>query len=503
MQRDPLDIIDDPRSITLTVRDVVIVLFRQQRLLLASFAVILIIALMLSGVLTPTYQAEMKILVRRERVDPVVTAQPNANPQLVREEITESELNSEVELLKSPDLLRKVVLATDLQSHEHSWRFFFFGKSSEEIRIAKAVRQLAKSLKAEPLPKTNVIPVTFESRDPELSARVLNSLASLYVEKHLQVHRPTGEFKFFDQETAQLRQGLDLAETRLTDFTRDRGVVSAQMERDLTLQKASELEASLTQTQGSIAETEQRIRTLEQQIASIPPRMVRQQHTSDNPQLLQQMKSTLLTLELKRTELLSKFEPTYRPVQEIEKQIRDTRAAIEGEKDTPVRDETTDEDPTYEWVKSELVKARTELGGLKARAAADNAAVARYRNGASILQRAAIVQEDLLRTAKTEQENYLLYLRKQEEARINDALDRRGILNVAIAEAPAVPALPVRSFWLYGLLSLFLAGTASVGLVFAADFLDPSFRTPDEVSSFLGSPVLASIPQSGRRYDVA
>ena len=73
------------------------------------------------------------------------------------------------------------------------------------------------------------------------------------------------------------------------------------------------------------------------------------------------MKSTLLTLELKRTELLSKFDPTYRPVQEIEKQIRDTRAAIEGEKNAPVRDETTDQDPTYEWVKSELVKAQSEL----------------------------------------------------------------------------------------------------------------------------------------------
>jgi uncharacterized protein involved in exopolysaccharide biosynthesis len=499
MQREPIDIIDDHRPFTRTSRDVVAVLFRQRRLVLASFVVILI-AVVLSGVLTPTYQAEMKILIRRERVDPVVTAQPNANPQLAREEISESELNSEVELLNSQDLLRNVVLANSLQSTQYPWRSIVFGKSGEEMKIAKAVRQLAKGLKAEPLRKTNVISVKFESGDPELSARVLNSLAGLYMEKHLQVHRPSGEFKFFDQETAQLRRGLDVAETRLTDFTRDQGVVSAQMERDLTLQKASELEASLTQTQGAIAETHQRIGTLEQQIASIPTRMVRQQRTSDNPQLLQQMKSTLLNLELKRTELLSKFDPTYRPVQEIEKQIRDTRAAIDGEKETPIRDETTDQDPTYEWVKSELVKARTELSGLKARAAANNVALARYRIGASRLQGAAIVQEDLLRTAKTEEENYLLYLRKEEEARINDALDLGGILNVTIAEAPTVPALPARSFWPYCLLSVFLAGTGSVGLAFASDFLDPSFRTPDEVAGFLESPVLASFPKNGNSY---
>ena len=146
MQREPIVIIDEHQPFTLTLRDVVAVLFRQRRLLLASFVVILIAAVV-SGALTPTYKAEMKILVRRGRVDPVVTSQTNAMSQVVSEEITESELNSEVELLNSQDLLRKVVLANSLQSTESSWHFF--GKSSEEVRIAKAVRQLGTSLKSE------------------------------------------------------------------------------------------------------------------------------------------------------------------------------------------------------------------------------------------------------------------------------------------------------------------------------------------------------------------
>ena len=97
------------------------------------------------------------------------------------------------------------------------------------------------------------------------------------------------------------------------------------------------------------------------------------------------MKSTLLTLELKRSELLSKFEPTYPLVVEVEKQIRETQATIAGEKDAPVRDETTDQNPTYEWVKSEMAKARTELSGLKARAAANQTALVKYRNDARAL----------------------------------------------------------------------------------------------------------------------
>ena len=492
MQMTSLERSSSPRLSTITLRDVVAVLFRQRRLLKVSFVLILL-GVAFSGVWRPSYKAEMKLLVRRERVDPIVTSQSNA-PAQVQNEITESELNSEVELINSSDLLRKVVLANGLQNSQRSWRSLF-GQFSDEMRIEKATRLLASQVKAEPLRKTNMISVSYESGDPKLAARVLNSLAGLYLEKHLQMHRPDGEFKFFDQETEQLRKGLGQAEERLTKFTQENGVVSAQAERDLTLQKASELEASLTQSDAAIAETNRRIQTLETQRATIPKRIVTQLKSADNPQLLQQMKSLLLQQELKRTELLAKFEPTYQPVVELEKQIRETRAAIAGEKESPVRDETTDQNPPYEWVQSELAKARTDLSGLQARANAQRSALARYRTGARALQQAAIAQQGLLRTVKTEEDNYLLYLRKQEEARINDALDQRGILNVAMAEPPTAPALPSRSIVSYSLLGLLLAFTGSVGLAFTMDFMDSSFRTPDEVAAFLGSPMLASIPK--------
>ncbi len=486
MQQEFIEERMDHRPSGPTARDVAAIIFRQKKILVVSFVAILL-GIAFSGILMPKYQAQMKILVRRERVDPVVTSQSNALPQFGREEVTEAELNSEVELLNSRDLLQKVVLATGLQDQE---------SGDAEVRIEKAVRQLGKKLKIEPLRKSNVISVAYESSDRALPSKVLNTLAGLYTEKHLEVHRPSGEFKFFDQQTEQYLKGLQLAERKLTDFTRERGTVSAQMERDITLQKLSEFEVSYKQTQAAIAETEQRLRALEQQQASLPGRLTTQVRTSDNPQLLQQMKSTLLTLELKRTELLTKFDPSYRLVQELDKQIAETRAAIAAEDKAPVREQTTDQNPTSLWVNSEMAKARTDLSALKAKAAATNVILSSYRQSARDLQESTVVQQDLLRTAKTAEENYLLYQRKEEEARINDALDQRGILNVAIAEQPTVPALPVRSTLLYGLLSVFLAGTVSLGMAFTADFLDPSFRTPAEVTSYLGAPVLVSIPKA-------
>ena len=54
----------------------------------------------------------MKILVRHERLDPVFA--PGENPPQSGGGITEEQLNSEAELLKTDDLLQNVVLASGL-----------------------------------------------------------------------------------------------------------------------------------------------------------------------------------------------------------------------------------------------------------------------------------------------------------------------------------------------------------------------------------------------------
>ncbi len=51
-----------------------------------------------------------------------------------------------------------------------------------------------------------------------MAAKVLSALATAYMEKHLEVHRSTGEFKFFDQQMRQYQQGLDQAQAKLTEF---------------------------------------------------------------------------------------------------------------------------------------------------------------------------------------------------------------------------------------------------------------------------------------------
>jgi uncharacterized protein involved in exopolysaccharide biosynthesis len=250
-------------------------------------------------------------------------------------------------------------------------------------------------------------------------------------------------------------------------------------------------------------ETQNRLHSLEGLERSTPARLTTQVRRVDNPQLMQQLKSTLLTLELKRTELLSKFEPTYRPVQEVDQQIAETRQAIAAEEAKPLSEETTDLNPTNQWVRSELAKARSDLAALEARNTAMQRIVTDYQTRARALNTAAIEQQDLLRSQKAEEERYLIYVRKKEEARISDALDQRRILNVALAQEPTVPALPARSTPMLLLLGVVMASAISFGLVVVAELTDRTFHRPDQLASAFDVPVLAAIPQHKRSSDDA
>jgi capsular polysaccharide biosynthesis protein len=65
---------------------------------------------------------------------------------------------------------------------------------------------------------------------------------------------------------------------------------------------------------------------------------------------------------------------------------------------------------------------------------------------------------------------------------------------VAIAEQPIVPALPVWPQGAVVLVGLATALTLGTATAFAADYMDPALRTPEEVMACLEVPVLASLP---------
>lgn len=489
---------DTQASYSFSMRDLIAIGFRQKRAVVVAFCSLLM-GTVLAVILMPAdYQGSTKFLIERARMDPVVSSGHEAGA--VKSEVTEEELNSEVELLKSDDVMRQVVVAAGLNQHKSMLGFMdpllsrLGLKHSEDQKIAEAAARLGKNLQIQLVKKSTLITVTYSSSDPKLVAKVLQALDEAYLQKNLAVHHPPGEFQFFEQEAETYQKSLTDAEAQLTAFSRQQGGVSPQLARDITLQKLSDFAANLQQTYADIASTEQRIDDLQKQAGTTPQRLTTQSSSSDDAAVLQGMKNTLISLELKRTGLLTKYQPTYPLVQEVDKEISDTKASIATEESKPLRAETTDRNPTYAWISEELAKAKADQAALRAKAASIQAIVARYQATAHDLEEKGILQQDLLRKVKTDEDNYLLYEHKREEARTTDALDRKRILNVAIAEQPIVPSIQTNTRWLVLLAGLLLALAAPIGLAFVLEYTNSSFRTPSEVFAELNIPVLAAVP---------
>jgi uncharacterized protein involved in exopolysaccharide biosynthesis len=479
-----------------SARDIVQVGFRHKIIVLSVFGLLSLAVLIYVFALPPIYEAETKILVRQGRLDLVVSSTANV-PLTVRQPLTEEELNSESEILLSDDVLRKVVIACGLDHGEPIIPLRWLRKSDDpSVKTGEAVSELKSALKVLPVKRTSVIEVSYRRRNAQQAAQVLKALNAAYVEKHVEAHRSRGQFTFFQQQAENYREQLRVAEQHLQDFSKSNNSVRPQMVRDAILQQLTALNGDIAEAGAGISQTENRLTTLAQQAQEIPARMTTSVKTADNEQLMQQLKGTLLALELKRTDLLSKFQPDYRPVQELDREIQKTRAAIAAEDATPLRESTTDADPTHTLVVTELAKAKADLTGLRARRAVMQTTARHYQSVIHDLEDKGRIEQDLLREAKAAEDNYLLYIQKREQSRITDALDQMRILNVAVVEEPSVPVLPVHSRFTLAIIGLLVAAAVSAGSVFLLDFFDSSFHAPHEIEDAMNIPVLAAVPRS-------
>jgi len=112
-----------------------------------------LLATMLLLIFSARYESHFKVLLRRGRFDPIVSSQAASAMDFPRPDISEEELNSEVELLRDDDLLKQVVRTSGLVPANTTDREL-------PAETERAVRKLACLLTVEGLKKSNLIHVT-------------------------------------------------------------------------------------------------------------------------------------------------------------------------------------------------------------------------------------------------------------------------------------------------------------------------------------------------------
>ena len=208
----------------LTVRDTASVWFRHKLLMAVTFLTIALGTAVVTLLLPNEYESRTKILVKNLRADvPITPERTNgANGIASDRDVSETQINSEIEVLTSKDLLNQVVsecglarpgppsLLQRLRLKETP--------QNEAGRIEQATEKLAKDLVINPVKKANIIEISYASASPQTAAAVLRKLGEFYLAKRMKLHRPAGTYEFFKAQADDAQQQLREAERELSTF---------------------------------------------------------------------------------------------------------------------------------------------------------------------------------------------------------------------------------------------------------------------------------------------
>jgi uncharacterized protein involved in exopolysaccharide biosynthesis len=157
--------------------------------------------------------------------------------------------------------------------------------------------------------------------------------------------------------------------------------------------------------------------------------------------------------------------------------------------------ETSQLHPLRQQLEESMVSTVTSLDRLKIDQQEATEQVTRLKHRIGEIATEAVNRAELTREVRANEEAYLLYRKKVEEARISEAMDEQKFMNITIAEDAAIPIAPLTSKTLSYAFALMVGLVAGVGGGFLREFVDNSVKTAADVTSSTALPVLASIPE--------
>lgn len=441
------------------LRELLLIYFARQRLILGTAAVILSFAVAAAIFSTPRYEALGSILVR--------SSESQRSPEVLERQdvrtfkISEEDLLSERELLRSPATVQGAIAR--LIAAERP-----FADGLDWLRIRKA-------LNIELVPDSRVINIALQLEDAEQAVEILDAILDEYIILRSRINYPVGSTRFFTEQLDRFGDQLKDTERRLAEVAAQAGtpIPTSEIENNLLSKQSIKERMSILQTE-EIALREQ-IRYLARLLESDETRLF----SSLPNQTIADMSSRLVDLKVERGKTARHYEDAAGPVVMIDKQIRESEAQL--------RREVSDFRDQLESDLAVLTEQREIL----------NTQLHEIDTRNLELHIQALETGKLNREAELLRQSYATFFTRRQEAEINTNVDASmamfyvSILNRAYSTAK--PVFPNRPLMLVmGLLSGLVTGFS---LGFIREFFDHSFKNPRDLEQFSGLPLLFSIPR--------
>lgn len=489
------------------------------------FFAILFVALLF---LQKKYESEGKMFVRLGRGGVTLDPTATTSETIMVQESRESEINSIVDAMRSRGVLNIVVNKpsdpTDPNSETIGERILesqsilktitdlipkFPAFGEEELIDGKTFAELEKndlaiealhdSLIVKAPRKSSSISISCRSHSAKLSQAIVVELMQTYIEQHVKARQTDGSFNFFEEQFEKQNEMVSSASEALSKYKNEIGVMSVGERRASLRAKISEIEKNLVSVASNLAAAKTKEAELEKMIAEMPDQLVIEQTEGVANQGSDLMRDRLYDLEIQEKDLLSRFEPTHPEVVAVKRQLKQAQAIMMKQK--------TDRTLTKRGLNANVQAIGLEL--MQATVAAASFASEKKILDSNLESAFAEMQklnEDEIKLARLQRDlnraekNFSIYSEKQEEARINLALDQKQISNVKIIQKATLQVKHVSPrYKLIAAAGLICSVLAGICLAVFLDQFNRKMHRPEEIEDELGLDVLTTIPVLSRR----
>ncbi len=394
-----------------------------------------VLGALLSVVQPRVFRSHMKLLVRTGREETVMASgQQTADASL--RHVSEEDVNSEMELLRSHDLLEAVVRDCDLAPH-------LDGPDRQQRATELAVQKLYRNLEISAVRKTNVIDIAYYADSAAVAGSVLRDLNAKYLSLSIAAHGAPDSTRFFTDELEGSRRRMLLAQQQATDFRLASKIFDPAQQRTGLVGQLSSIRERLQDTIAQVTEQMSRRHALQSQSTGLPNRIATQEQTSVNKPLIENLEARLNDLKTNRILLSAKYKKDDALITTVDQQILNTTQQLNQISTPRVTDQTSDLNPLQQSIIAELSTNAVLIQALVTRENALRSEQATVLASLNDLDQKAVSLANLERTQSEAQNSYTLFDQRLEESRIATQMDQQKIANVAVVENPVASPIPI------------------------------------------------------------
>jgi polysaccharide biosynthesis transport protein len=453
--------------------------------ILAVFFVLFAVVLIATLKQKPVYRAQVLMEIQKE--NPEI---PTIRELYELDSVSDAYLRSQYTILASESLARRVIdqLRLDTLAEFNAAKWWSWQRKKEApanqtfaIGPARADRDVYQRvlerfrdyLTIDPINRSRLVAVRFDSRNPELAARVANALAEDYVDQSLEARWVTTQraVDWLSHELSGVKAKLEKSEDELQAYARRNGLIFIQSDKgdgqNFANERLRQLQEELTKAQAGRYAKEALYRLVQAgDYGSLPG-------VFEN-RMLQDLTIRLTELKREHAQMSTTFSSDYPRVKEIQNQIDEIEASLRDERKRAA-DQITNE---YFAAASRESLVRQALG--------------EQQEQINLFAAKSVQYNILKREVDTNKQLYEGLLQRLKEAGLSASLKASNIRIVDSAEPPTKPAKPK--------IALNLALAAIVGLAlgvcaaFLQERLDDTLKGADDVERLLGLSALALIP---------